>query len=425
MTQIHIKNKIIHNLLFSLIIFTIFQFTACDNETTFLDTNLLDNDKIEVNHDTSMTLSSYMLNIEAIPTSNSYATKSLLGNIVEPVFGNIRADFVTQLQTTTLGYDFGEEASPDSLVLYLLVSNIYGGENNKNQNIKIYQLTKDISYYDTYYSDTNIDTLYSEDDLISEETKFSGDTLITVTLSLETANYLMSADTMLNSLTYFYDYFKGIYCTTDTVDVDGAIKTIDLTSSNSKVVLYYSNLENDSLDYTFNISTSSGRFNHFTHNYSSTPIDEYLNNDSTTTDSIIYMQGLGGVTNRFNFNEIEDYLSSNQYSVNKAELILPVIKDDDFDIYSPPTRLLLFQLDDDENLISLNDLSYSSDVFDGNYNSDKSHYAFNISLYFQQLINGDYENSSLYLRMTDYGISPNRVALDPTKAKIKFTYTTH
>ena len=242
MTQIHIKNKIIHNLLFSSFIFTIFLFASCDNETTFIDTNLLANDAIEVNHDTSMTISSYMIDAESILTSNSYATKSLLGNIVDPVFGNIRTDFVTQVQTTTLGYDFGEEASPDSLVLYLMVSNVYGGENNKNQNLKVYQLNNDISYYDTYYSDTNIDTLYSENDLISEETKFLGDTLITVTLSLETANYLMAGDTMLNSLDYFYDYFKGIYCTTDTVDIDGAIKTIDLTSVDSKIVLYYNNI---------------------------------------------------------------------------------------------------------------------------------------------------------------------------------------
>jgi hypothetical protein len=416
-----LKTKILYKLFFSLFIFTTLQFIGCNNETTFLDTNMLDHDAITVRHDTSMTLSSYIIDKESILTGNSFATVSLLGNIVDPLFGNIRADFATQIQTTSLGQDFGEGATPDSLILYLNVSDTYG-ENNKNQNIKVYQLNNDLDYNDDYYSDTNRHTVYAQDDLISQETRFSGDSLIAVSLSLETANYLMSGDTMLNSLDYFYDYFQGIYCTTDTVDIDGALKTIDLNSTDSKILLYYSNLESDSLGYTFNISSSSGKFNHFTHYYSSTPIDEYLNNDTTSNDSIIYMQGLGGVSSSFNFKEIEDYIGNNQYSINKAELILPVIKDDYFDIYSPPSRLLLYMKNDEENLISINDLSYSSEVFNGYYNSDKSYYSFNISLFFQQIINGEYD-TSLYLRMLNYGITPNRVALDPNKAKLKFIYT--
>ncbi|MEA3317818.1 MAG: DUF4270 family protein, partial [Bacteroidota bacterium] len=344
MTHKFFKTRVLYNLLFSLFIFITLQFVACDNETKFLDTDMLDHDEIAIKRDTSMSLSAYILSSDSILTGNSYASKSLLGNIVDPVFGNIRADFLTQLQTTSLGQDFGEGASPDSLVLSLVVSDIYG-EINKNQNIKVYSLNKDLSYSDTYYSDINIDTLYSEDDLISTETRFFEDSLITVKLSLETASYLMDGDTMLNSLDYFYDYFKGIYCTTDTTDVDGAIKTIDLISSNSNVKLFYHNIESDSLDYTFNISTSSGRFNHYTHSYESAEFSEYVC-DTTYADSLsnkLYMQGLGGVTSRFSFNEIEEYLDDNKYSINKAELILPVIKDKDFDIYSPPSRLLLYK----------------------------------------------------------------------------------
>ncbi|MEA3317411.1 MAG: hypothetical protein U9R54_05600, partial [Bacteroidota bacterium] len=65
------------------------------------------------------------------------------------------------------------------------------------------------------------------------------------------------------------------------------------------------------------------------------------------------------------------------------------------------------------------------DVFNGNYNSEMEYYSFNISLFLQQLVNGDSDKSSLYLRMTNYGISPNRVALKANEAKLKFTYTSH
>lgn len=380
-------------------------------------------DKINVNFSDTTTLSVFTVCDDSVSSSN--LSLNLLGSYIDPVFGDSKVEFLTQIRLPSDNVNFGNDLTVDSLILYLDYSGYYG-DTTTQQEIKVYELIKDINDTTTYYSNFNVNEFYDTDELayVSYLPK-PNDSVFAITFTnstfIEKINLLFSDSTNPVDNEAFLNIFKGLYISTDKVFSNGAIIYYNLLSSESKMTLYY----NDSLSYDFVIDNECARINLFEHDYSSTSFYTHIN-DTTFEDSVVYIQSMGGVKAKIKFPFISNWLDSCAISINKAELVIKV-ENNTTDVYAPPSKLLLTEIIDDEGGIALLDDQFvSEDYFDGNYDSESKTYKFNIARYIQQLIDGK-EDFGLYLFPADNRVSANRAVLTSgkhsNKMKLLITYS--
>jgi hypothetical protein len=62
-----------------------------------------------------------------------------------------------------------------------------------------------------------------------------------------------------------WSFLRGLYVTAEPVNENGSILYFNLPSILSRLTIYYSNDEQDSLRYEYTITSSDARFNKFDH----------------------------------------------------------------------------------------------------------------------------------------------------------------
>jgi len=137
--------------------------TACDDPGE-LGMELLPNaDLIIVQSLVDNNNSAYTYSEDSLRTDAT--GKSLLGSIIDPVFGKSTIDLACQYRLTFYP-DFQEDVVADSIFLYLFYKDFYG-DTLTPQRLKIYEL--DQSLYDTekYYQDVDLAS-YKKDDLLAD-----------------------------------------------------------------------------------------------------------------------------------------------------------------------------------------------------------------------------------------------------------------
>ncbi len=402
-------------------------FISCEEEISSLGSEILpESDKISYFYDSTITFSSYLLKNESFSTKT--LSKPTVGYINDPYFGTSSSGFATRYLPTSLSIVFNDEIA-DSSVISLVIDSTYG-KTNKTDNYKVYQLNKPLSIDSTYKSDTPLENFYNSDNLISLGSRYEGDTLI-LKLNQEFSQFLLaSSDSLIyyRTVDKFLERYYGIALVAEERDGLGSFVNIDLFNNESKMTLYYGG--EDSLTFNYRFVSSPGlnhhlNFSEYVHNTESAIINNYIDNDSTETDSLIFIQGLGGMSSKIELDNYLELIDDSKYSVINAELIISVHKDDDFETFYPPENLFFLYSDLDSNLYQIEDYATSS-FFQGNYNEDKNHYAFNISKHLKSLLNGDIEDPTLYIRMVNNAIYPHRVILKGNEnIKLKITYTKH
>ncbi|MGV3509585.1 MAG: DUF4270 family protein, partial [Sphingobacteriaceae bacterium] len=109
----------------------------------------------------------------------------------------------------------------------------------------------------------------------------------------------------------------------------------------------------------------------------------------------VYVQPLGGVRTKLNFPYIKRFKEElGEISINKAELVIPVLNDGATDFLKPAPRLTLYKLDIagqrkpvPDNAIGLDNRFLDERIFGGFYNATDKTYTINITSYIQDLIN--------------------------------------
>jgi hypothetical protein len=402
---------------------------ACQEDPSKLGLEFLqDSDMLDVALTDTVTVEAFTLEREHVLTNSQYSLP--LGSYADPVFGHVKAEFLAQFAFSDY-VDFGLSAVCDSLVIELFCLGNYGN-GEFTSNINVYELTSDLVDSINYYSDFDPAGLYNSnkinvsDAIISNLNTNDDNTdssLIQIYLSNFYGNKLINPQIEDDSLFYTNDSvfkanIKGLYFSVNQVDEGGLILYALPSNILSRIALYYHNLT-DTLEYSYYFYGSyvrAGIFDFNNHNGANIP---YLNN-TDFQDTAIYLQSLGGTVADIKFPHIDNLIENlGRVSVNKAELIIPVLADSiEQAEYKIPGQLGLRSINaegdetilpDDPSVIGL--VGY----FGGIYEDEIKAYKFNIGNYIQRLINGN-EYNDLRLFVGTYDETTNFLSYNVTSA---------
>lgn len=408
---------------------------SCENETNALGEDLLpDSDKIQYQIDSSLTFSGSVFKKESFNSSDKEYYS--LGMLDDEYFGIFKGEYLGQFlpskYDTTILYEL-----IDSAVLFIKFDSTYGSP-LANPTFQVFELLSEIDDLGEYYSDDDISDFYSPSDIINTSSSVRGDTAMALNLSDSFIQKLMSVnDTIYKTPNNFLTAFNGIAITPDP-STASRILYADITSSNTKIVLYYRDTihhvsEDGDYEYTtindttFNYTFSNGRrFAKYSADYSSSIVNDYLTNPDNENDDLLFIQGLQGVSSKIAFTNIEPWiLEDSSYSILSAELIVPVLKDDNFEKFPPPSNLFFYYSDADSTLFQVEDYS-SGTMFGGAYNEEENNYHFNISKHLLRILHEDIADSCLNFSIANMTSFPHRVILKSSEnIKLNVTYTKH
>ncbi|MEM7161182.1 MAG: DUF4270 domain-containing protein [Bacteroidota bacterium] len=367
----------------------------------------------------------------------------IVGSYQDPVMGLHKSEIFTQFRLPASNIVFEEEGFDlelDSVILNLeYTGGFYGFLNPLT--FQVFELSENLSLDSIYYSNIEVET-FSDNLVIPDRATIrpnptaplivvdsvSITNRIRIPLDTDWAAKFIDpsfTDSLATSDT-FTSWFKGLHVKTE--DNNSALLNVNLTSSNSNLTLHYRAVNDTSnLDRTFSflINDNAQRVNKFTHDYSTSVVDYYLN-DSTLGQQRLFIQAAAGEMIELDLPTIENWRDSTHIAVNKAELVLP-IEDVKSSLALPP-RLFIVRFDDDGEEASIPDQAQGDTHIDGFLDLENLEYRINITRYFQQVMNGQLTHNGLRIKPSFNASTFNRASIfgfeNPEKrAKLVFTYT--
>ncbi|MBT7276376.1 MAG: hypothetical protein HN886_07980 [Woeseiaceae bacterium] len=368
----------------------------------------------------SINLPTYSLSL-SVSSEDSLRTDEtsslLLGKISEsydPYFGDNVGAFVTQIALTESNIDLGNNPIVDSVIFSYSYSGYYGdlsGPINIAVNYVDLNIYKDSVYYSNHQFSNS--TASSEDLLLNFT--ISSDTSISPTLKMILDNSIGQQILDLgNSILVDNETFQenfGFFSFNEYSLIANSIIYLNPSGSNSNFTVYYHNSASDTLSLSFILDGDAARINLFNEkSLSSLIIDPNLS----------YIQSMAGYKANIaleNINQIREDLAGK--AINKVTLSFNA-NDDSF--YPPHENLSLVRVDSAANNVFLSDLSNEGIThFGGEYSNGK--YEFNITRYFNNLLNNDAYTNQLYLLASGGAVNANRTIIDNSSIKISILYS--
>ena len=376
------------------------------------------NDQLGASFTDTCKVLSYTLLEDSIRTDEPIL--SLVGSVVDPVFGYSAASTYTEFSLPANDVGFGSSFNPDSLVLFLSYAGHYA-ETPTPQTLKVYQLVDELHADSAYYSNDTFD--YNPTELASTSISPADEDTI-IRIKFDNTVFTSNDSSFLDNAA-LQAFLKGFYITSDTSE-NGGILYLDMLSSNTKLTLYY----NDTLSYDFLIDSESGRFTSFKHVYTSTSIDDQLS-DTLLGDSKLYVQPMSGVKVKLQFPHLDNWKNDLNVVINKAEIVLDVFDDGTLDTYPPPEYLFIMGAGE---ISAITDQYQGASYFGGDYNATEKRYTFNIARHVHEILYEGLSNDGLYLivpnnlLLSGSVVSSNRVVLggpgnSQIPLKLNITYT--
>jgi hypothetical protein len=400
----------------ALLIFLIALSCKDDPEAIGIDV-LPGSDKITGHKVDTLAIEAYTLELDSIYSTNRL--KSPLGSYVDPIFGAMKADFITQF-TPTSTIIMPANPVADSVILrlyYNLAKKEYYVQSPvaKLPQMTVHKLTEKLGDTMAYYSNFNTDGIYDPDPISISEPflgPYRGDSALSVIhfrLSPQYGQELLNIpDTVYKKgeylVTEFPKYIYGLYVKTEMNAFDNVIPYIDLLQDSTSLTLHY---HTDTIKRVMEFGVFSSydmqvNLSSFDHNTSRMP---HLN-DTLVQDTAIYIQSLGGTMAYIKIpglQRLRESLGEGNVSVNKAEIIFPVETDDiTSTIYERPAQLGLHYLDansrpqylpDDPTVLGADAAGY----FGGRYDILRKAYIFNISNFMHQYLSGKIDSKGFRL----------------------------
>jgi len=421
-------------------------FTACKDETSSIGMNLID-DLVGTTFMDSVTLRAYSVLEDTINTTQTSA--NILGKITDPVFGQSSAGIYSQFALSSASVNFGEHPLIDSVVLTLELSGYYG-DTNSQVGFRVHKLTEDLDTETQYYQSSTVG--YDPNSLnysltgytIRPRTPVMVDTglyspHLRIRLSQSFGQSLLDHQSDLNN--DISSFLKGLYIEAIShTGSTGYMLITTLTSSLSGISIYYHNDSENGKRYTLACTDNSVRFTHFDHSYtaSSSSIfkEEVLQGNTTLGESMLFLQGGGGVKTRITFPYLEQTFAKyqNRVIIHRAELVITDLNMDEGQLV-PPTILTIQGIAKSDGSIRFlpdDDYYTSSSYFGGTYDSKTHEYRFRITDYVQKLIlqEGDWSNS-INLIVRGSAVRPHRLVFDGTdpqsltRLRLEIAYSTY
>jgi hypothetical protein len=390
-------------------------------------------DTLNVKITDTVTIVAYSVIQDSIRSDKT--TTNILGSLMDPIFGQTTASFLTQVRLSAEAPTFGTNPVLDSLVLVLRYSKVYG-DSTSLQNVKVYELINDLSFDSIYYTNYHVSSYGTElanvnfrpaphDSVVVGGIKQPPQ--LRLNLSRNT-NYLgnkllFAPSAALATNASFIAFMKGLYVKSSPVYSGGGLVSLATTSTTSKLVLYFHNNENDSLAFDFIINDNCARINTFNHNkyLDATPElqQQAVHHDTVLGKSDLYLQGLGGLKVKIRFPYLQSFEKGHYVAVTNAQLIIKNVQTDT--TLAPPPDLVLVQVDSLGNTSSLIDENEGSTYFGGTYDRTSRTYKFRITQHIQEIILHKTRNNDLYLMVNNPTINvlvPSRVQVFGTQPPI-------
>ena len=403
----------------SFFILVIFVLTSCDDPGVVGLEVQPSSDKIEIfsnNFSQSDSLPALTISTESVDSLRTDETSSLLlGHIyTDPYFGDNVGAFVTQIALTESNIDLGNNPIVDSVVMSYSYSGYYGDLST-------------ITAIAVNYSDLYIykDSIYYSNHQFSGSPPGSEDLLLDFTISSDTSTSPILKMILDNSIGQqildlgnsnlidnetFQENF-GLLWFNEYSPTPNSIIYLNPSGSNSNFTVYYHNSISDTLSLSFILDGDAARINLF---------NEKPLSNLTIDPSLSYIQSMAGFKANIalgNINLIKDSLEGK--AINKVTLSFNA-NDDSF--YPPHENLSLVRVDSSGNNVFLADLSVEGVAhFGGEYSNGK--YEFNITRYFNNLLNNDSYTNQLYLLASGGAVNANRTIIDNSSIKISILYS--
>jgi hypothetical protein len=365
--------------------------------------------------------------------SNDNSAPLFLGSLNDQAIGLTYASFYIQMRRGASAPLFTSTTTPDSIVLSLGHSSIYG-DTTALHTISVYEMLEKIdtvTYYTTqsFQADTNNAPLGSVTLRPSTtESVIVGGVVqapqLRIRLNNSFAQRLIDNSASLVTDEALLNFFKGLYIKDSTDfngsgDVKGGILALNSSSSLNTVTLYYKDSPSDTTakSYSFSLGASSYRSNRVNHSYNAGVLD-----DSLQTPANLYIQSLGSIQLKVKLPNLGSLVSNGSIAINKAELVLKV-KSGTTGVIAPNAAFFAFQdLDNGNQALIYDNLETTYLTFGYPLSSDT--YKIDISQHLQRILSGDVNRNYIYIRAGVRGANAQRVVLEGAgSAKFNITYT--
>ena len=396
-----------------------FIFHSCDESSQLGLEVQPSSDKIEIflnNFSQNDSLPAFVISTESVDSLRSDETSSLLlGHInTDPIFGENIGAFVTQIALSESNIDLGNNPVVDSVVMSYSYSGYYGDLSSITEiavNYSDLDIYKDSVYYSNYQF--SVSPSGSEDLLldftISPDTSTSPILKMTLDNSIGQQILDIGNSGLLDNETFQENF--GLLWFNEYSPTPNSIIYLNPSGSNSNFTVYYHNSSSDTLSLSFVLDGDAARINLFN--------DKPLSN-LVMDPSYSYLQSMAGYKSKIsleNLNSIKEDLDGK--AINKVTLSFNVNDDSS---YPPHENLSLVRVDSAGNNIFLADLSIEgASHFGGQYLNGG--YEFNISRYFNNMLNNAAYTNELYLLSSGGAVNANRTIIDNNSIIISILYS--
>lgn len=438
----------------------LFTFSAC-NKATILGADLIPGaDDVNVK-DTTITniIANNIYKTDSSVYTGGANYTAVLGSITDdPLFGRTQGTLYTQVSLPNGNFSFsGTNQTLDSVILYIGY-NGYFGDSMANLHLNVYRMNEPDFRIDSnyrYYQKLGVDNgqLIGSADVspykLRDSVQVYGEKQapqLRIALNSTFGNQLLQQTTsgsFANDST-FRAWLKGIAIVPDTNANGKNLLYVDLSSTNTRMAVYYKSAEEDSLVTNFVFNTYlCAHANYFSRNYAGSQAANYLNTNNPLGDSLLFLQEAPGIYARLKIPGLETFPKA---VINKAELAITEVvlgNDPGYDnIYTEPDRLMLAQYqaatgDSVQALVDYGSLTNPNLTYFGGQRTVISdlggikvvQYKFNIARHLQLLIDNKDSNFGLRLEaLSSLNIDSRRVKVgggnhSSYKMKLRIIYT--
>jgi len=338
----------------------------------------------------------------------------LLGQINDPIFGDNKGSFCTQLLLPYNNINTIDNIVVDSVFITYSISNHYGDLNeSEDLQIAVYELSEDIYKDSNYHSNSSFN--YSPINLATNQSINKGDSTTSSYINIQLDNSFgemiideTGGDNMIDNVA-FLDFLKGFYVE---ATASNTILYLDPTADNSRFSIYYHEPGIDTaVSFDFEIGGDAARINLF---------NEKDTNNITPAINEIFIQSMAGYKAEFDFTNIENIQTELiGKAINRVTIDFEVSENSE---YPPHEKLYLLRETNAGEIKFLIDYLYEGDEhFGGDLNNNI--YSFNITRYFVQLLTNDQYINKLYILPVLGSANANRTILDKREISINIIYT--
>lgn len=271
------------------------------------------------------TSSLVVFNLPQDPEGGVNFSRDLVGLIEDPTFGKTKAITYAEVRPPSDGLFLGDTFNIDSARMFIALnqSSPFSGKAGEEVKFSLFQIDEPLNPGAVYSIDAQID--YSA----SPWGQFTG----TIDSNTNLISFPLNSDFIqhmegisLNEqgdLRLFADFFRGIALVPEDESGNIILHT-QLVDGNSGIDIFYQ----DSFEVRLNVTESSIRVGTFQHDFSGTVLEELMS--SAENQEKVYLKSLGGVKANVRFPHLNSFFEQpgDKILVNKAELILPVIKNE-------------------------------------------------------------------------------------------------